>query len=174
MTVPTLGDRPAYLRFLPEFLFRQEDGKLVYILKAWLLALLPSLVLSGLVNLALKPTSGPDISVEGSVPLVLLIVAGPLVETLIMILMILGLQRLFGAGPAVLLSALLWGIGHSLASPIWGLVVWWPFLIFSIAFLTWRERGMGTAILMVTAIHGLQNGTVALMLLSARGLVGQV
>jgi membrane protease YdiL (CAAX protease family) len=172
VTVSTLPERPTYLRFLPEFLFRQDEGKVAYVLKAWLLALLPSFVLSGLVNVVLKPTSGPDIPTEGSLPLLLLIVAGPLVETLIMILMILGLRRLFGAGPAVVLSALLWGIGHSLASPIWGLVVWWPFLIFSIAFLTWRERGMGTAILMVTAIHGLQNGTVALLLLLARSLAG--
>jgi hypothetical protein len=59
----------------------------------------------------------------------------------------------------------LWGVAHSLAAPLWGLIVWWPFLIFSIALLTWRERGLLPAIAVVTTIHGLQNATAAILLL---------
>jgi hypothetical protein len=49
---------------------------------------------------------------------------------------------------------------------LWGLVVWWPFLILSAIFLVWRsERGLGTAILMTTAVHALQNAVVGSALL---------
>jgi hypothetical protein len=69
----------------------------------------------------------------------------------------------------VLLSALAWGLAHSWGAPTWGLVAWWPFLIFSTVFLTWRERGAWTAIMIVTAIHVLQNSfAIALLLLGPR------
>jgi len=73
------------------------------------------------------------------------------------------LNRIAGAGPAAIGSALLWGVSHSLAVPVWGLVVWWPFLILSVALLTWRRRGLGTAVLLVAGIHAMQNA-VALAL----------
>lgn len=167
MTVPeSFAERPAYLRFLPDFLFRQDEPPLPYILKGWLLALLPSLALAALAGSLASPSAEvPDIPVQGSTSLLLLIVVGPLLETLILLPMVLGFRRLLGPGPAVLLGALLWAIGHSLAAPIWGLVVWWPFLLFSIAILTWRERGLLPTVAVVTTIHGLQNATAGMLLL---------
>ena len=167
MTFPlTIDERPVYLRFLPNFLFRKDEPPLPYILKGYLLALLPSLALSMLAGLVASPAAEiPDIPVQGSTSLLLLIVVGPLLETLILLPMVLGFRRLFGPGPAVLLGALLWAIGHSLAAPIWGLVVWWPFLLFSIAILTWRDRGLLQTVAVVTTIHGLQNATAGLLLL---------
>ena len=167
MTVSvSFAERPVYLRFLPDFLFRPDEPPLPYILKGWLLALLPSLALAALAGSLAPPSAKvPDIPVQGSTSLLLLIVVGPLLETLILLPMVLGFRRLFGPGPAVLLGALLWAIGHSLAAPIWGLVVWWPFLLFSIAILTWRERGLLQTVAVVTTIHGLQNATAGLLLL---------
>lgn len=167
MSVPgSFAERPAYLRFLPDFLFRQDEPPLPYIAKGWLLALLPSLALSTLAGLVASPTAEiPDIPIQGASSLLLLIVVAPLLETLILLPMVLGFRRLLGPGPAVLLSALLWAIAHSLAAPIWGLVVWWPFLLFSVAILTWRDRGLLPAVAIVTSIHGLQNATAALLLL---------
>ncbi len=162
-------DRPLYLRFLPDFLFRHDQSPLLYVLKTWPLALLPSFALSALVGLlAPAGTRAPDIPVEGPVPLLLLIVVGPLLETLILAVMVLGLKRFVGTGPAVVISALLWAIGHSLAAPVWGLIVWWPFLIFSIALVTWRPRGIWVAIGLVTLIHGLQNAAAGLLLLASQ------
>jgi membrane protease YdiL (CAAX protease family) len=164
--LPSIDERPAYLRFLPNFLFRKDEPPLSYILKGYLLALLPSLALSMLAGLVASPTAEiPDIPVQGSTSLLLLIVVGPLLETLILLPMVLGFRRLFGPGPAVLLCALLWAVGHSLAAAIWGLVVWWPFLLFSIAILTWRDRGLLQTVAVVTTIHGLQNATAGLLLL---------
>jgi membrane protease YdiL (CAAX protease family) len=169
VTDPIWLERPAYLRFLPRFLFDADHPKLLFVLKAWLLALLPSFALSGLISAATSVTAQqveqPDIPTEGPLALFALIVIGPLLETLIMAAILLGLRRLVGPGPAVVLSALLWAVGHSLAASIWGLVVWWPFLIFSIAFLTWCGRSFWLGVGLVTLIHGLQNATVGVLLL---------
>ena len=169
----SLPGRPLYFRFLPNFLFSTDDNKARYVVKAWLLALLPAILLSILVSVLAPHAARPEFPLRGDmlpVMILLLVVIGPLIETLMMAPVLLLVDRLAGAGPAVVASALLWGILHSLQRPVWGLVVWWPFLILSIAFLTWRARGLVTAILLVTAIHGLQNSvTAALLLVSSAG-----
>lgn len=158
-------DRARPLPVLPGFLFDNEENKAGYALKAWLLSLLPSLAIAAVIGLLIQNAEQPDIAVDGWTAFVLLAVITPFVETLIMIGPLLLLRRLFGDGPAILLNAIGWGIAHSLAAPVWGLVTWWPFLIFSAAFLTWKPKGWTPAILIVTAIHGLQNGVVGLSLL---------
>jgi membrane protease YdiL (CAAX protease family) len=159
--------RPRWLGFLPAFLFRADTPAFGYVLKAWLLVLLPSLALSGLLSFVLPEASGPRL---GLTPffILLLVVVSPALETLIMAAPLIGLRRLVGPGPAVVASAAGWAVAHSLAAPAWGLVVWWPFLILSIAFLAWRERGFWRAIAVVAAIHGLQNGAAVLILLAMR------
>ena len=53
-----LPGRPAYLRFLPDFLFHADDHKARFVVKAWLLALIQSLLLSIAVSL-LAPNAQP-------------------------------------------------------------------------------------------------------------------
>jgi membrane protease YdiL (CAAX protease family) len=86
------------------------------------------------------------------------------VATLILLPIVLVLQRLFGSAVAVVAAALLWALAHSLQAAAWGLVVWWPFLIMSIALLAWRGRGLGRALGVVIAIHALQNAAAAALL----------
>lgn len=162
------AERPRYLAFLPAFLFRADQPKLGYILKAWLLVLLPSIALSLVVNVSAPSAGGPDIQVSGPLMVAMIVLAAPLLETLIMAAALLALNRFLGFGPAVALSAIGWAIAHSSAAAIWGLVVWWPFLIFSITFLIWRKRGIVGALLIVTAVHALQNGFAVALLLIAR------
>jgi hypothetical protein len=57
----------------------------------------------------------------------------------------------------VLFSSAGWGIAHSLAAPIWGLVIWWPFLVFSTLFVVWRSRSLVAAFAVPAAVHALQN-----------------
>ena len=158
--------RPAWLPFLPRFLFEPGPGAPAYAVKGWLVALVPSLVIAASVSIA---GGAPQGGLAEPPPLFLLlsVVVAPLAETLLMILPLLALRRLAGPGPAVLLNALLWAALHSLIEPIWGLVVWWPFLILSIAMLAWRQRGLLAAIAVVTAIHTLQNATAAVLALLA-------
>lgn len=153
------GERPRQLFFLPRFLFKPERP-LAYILKAWPLALLPSLALGLIANRFAPPASAPFGDAEripAAFLFVMLVVVGPFLETLIMAAVATVLNRAWGLATAAVVSALLWGVAHGLVAPLWGMVVWWPFLILTIAFLTWRPRGLWLAIGVAAAIHALQN-----------------
>ena len=136
-------------------------------MQAWLLALVPSMLLSAAVNILLPGAEPPPLPTElGPGFFALLVLAAPFLETLLMAPPLLLLRRLFGPAAAVLASAVLWGLIHASVAPAWGLVTWWPFLILSVAFLNWGRRGWLTAVAIVTAIHALQNGVGALLLLT--------
>lgn len=141
------------------------------ILVGWATAFLPSIALSLLINAVAERFSDfvtpaqPDFP-SGAMALFALVLFAPLVETLIMATVLVGLQRLVSPVTAVVLSAIGWGVAHSLAAPAWGLVIWWPFLVFSTLFVAWRRRGFGTAVLLVSAVHGLHNLLPALLVAS--------
>jgi biopolymer transport protein ExbB/TolQ len=61
-------------------------------------------------------------------------------------------------------SAVFWGILHSLVAPAWGLVVAWPFFVFSLCFLAWEERSVWRAIVATAVTHMCQNALPALAL----------
>ena len=166
--VPALR-RPDLLAFLPERLFT-PDRPLAYVAVAWLLALIPSLILSVVIN-SVAPGNGPELpAVAPGLLFFLLVIFAPVVETIIMGCVLLVLNRLFGFLPAILLSAAGWGVAHSLQAPAWGLVIWWPFLIFSTCFLVWRQRSLWAAFAVPAVVHGLQNLGPAL--LAAGGIGG--
>ncbi len=112
----------------------------------------------------LPEAAAPEFNVGGAIAVFLLVVLAPLVETLIMGVVLVVLVRLAGPTLAVLLSAIGWGAAHSLAAPIWGLVIWWPFLIFSTLFVAWRQRSLLLAFLMASGAHALQNLIPALLI----------
>ena len=163
-----LPGRPFYLSWIPAFLFRTDPVPARYVAKAWALMIAPSLVLSFVVGNLLPQAGQPDFNVEAVGPgttALLLVLFAPVVETLILLPIVLFLQRLFGAGPAAVGAAILWGIAHSLQASAWGLIVWWPFLVMSIALMTWRERGLWRAVGLVMIVHALQNAFGAVLLL---------
>ena len=127
---------------------------------------IPALLLSLVVSSLLPKVAGPSFEQVGPSMVVLLVVIAPLLETLIMaaVLEILLLLRL-PPKYAVIVSSLGWGVAHSLAAPAWGLVIWWPFLIFSTLYVTWRGEGRILAIGIVFAVHALNNLGPALLLL---------
>ena len=131
---------------------------------AWLLAFPLSIVLAVVARLLLPEAAPPEFKVEGAFALFMLVVFAPLVETLIMGAVLLLLVRVAGPTLAVLLSALGWGAAHSAMAPMWGLVIWWPFLVFSTLFVTWRQRSLALAFLMPALAHALQNLAPALMI----------
>jgi hypothetical protein len=65
----------------------------------------------------------------------------------------------------IILSASGWGIAHTMVAPAWGLVIWWPFLIFSTLYVTWSKRSIWLGVAIVFAVHALQNLGPALLLL---------
>ncbi len=112
----------------------------------------------------LPEAAAPEFKVEGAAALFLLVVFAPFVETLMMGALLLVLLRIANPTAAVLISAAVWGAAHSWMAPIWGLVIWWPFLIFSTLFVVWRPRSLALALLMATSAHALQNLVPALLI----------
>lgn len=150
------------LRLLPAPL-REPRRAWLAILVGWLLSFGGSLFLSWAAQ-ALAPDLGkPEFPLSGAIAFLLLTVFAPVTETLIMAVVLTLLARALPPTSAILVSALLWGIAHSLQAPVWGLVIWWPFLIFSTLYLVWRQRGTWVAIGVAASTHALQNLAPALI-----------
>jgi hypothetical protein len=157
---------PRGVAFLPRFLRDTRQPVALYILKNWLLIFIGSMLLAGLLQLAVPDAQMPAFPEAGLWLYFLLVVFAPVAETLLMVPPLLLLNRFLGTAPAVAGSAILWGVLHSLTAPTWGLVAWWPFLIFSSILLIWRQkRSLSAGMLVVMAIHALQNGVAGLALL---------
>ena len=135
----------------------------------WALAFPPSILLAALIQLvspAAKSPNFPDL--PGPLLAFLVVVFAPVGESLIMGAVLLVLLRFVSPTVAVIVSAAGWGIAHSLDTAIWGLVIWWPFLIFSTLFVVWRERSLWLAFAMPITVHALQNSIPGLLLAFGR------
>lgn len=153
------------LRLLPVFLFDLDHAKPAYVFKAWLLTFVPSLALAATVTALAPEPPSPDFGGTGVVVFLLLVIFAPVVETLIMVPPVLLLNRLLGPAAAAIGSAIAWGALHSSAEPLWGAIVWWPFLIFSTIILVWRKRSLATGMVLVICVHAMQNALAGLGLL---------
>jgi hypothetical protein len=67
------------------------------------------------------------------------------------------------------ISALICAGLHSLARPLWGLEVFWGFLIFSLCYLAWEKKSPLQAFWMTAILHALHNLVPTLGLLAATG-----
>ncbi|HVL30251.1 MAG TPA: hypothetical protein VM326_06015 [Sphingomicrobium sp.] len=137
------------------------------IFAGWLIAFFPSILLAALAQWLLPEAGRPSFEVAGLETVALLVLFAPLIETLIMAAVIEVLLRFLPPRAAILLSAVGWGIAHSWVAPAWGLVIWWPFLIFSTLYVTWSRRSVLAALAIVFAVHALQNLGPSLLLLQA-------
>lgn len=143
-------------------LFDTRTSAWKYILRAGLISLVPSLLVSFLiaaVGLGNEETMPHFDRAAGSVVLfVMVVVASPVIETLVLgfglwLLAFLTRKLLWQA----LGSSVIWAVLHSLAAPAWGLVVLWPFFVFSCAYLAWRRRSWWHAMGMACGVHMFQN-----------------
>ena len=154
----------SFLRILPAPV-REPRRAWLAILTGWLLSLAGSIVLALIIEKVAPDMAKPDFAgLSGMYAIFLLVVFTPFLETLIMGGILVLLQRFLNPAAAVITSALLWGVAHSLGALSWGFAIWWPFLIFSTLFVVWRQRGFWIAVGVVTATHALQNLGPALML----------
>lgn len=138
-----------------------NDGSVVgYILRAWMVALVPAIPLALIVSWA-NPAGLPPID---DVPYGFLVIYGifgaPVIETALMAGWLVLARRFVGPIPAVVSSAVLWAVLHALTSVDQGLTVWWPFLVFSTAFLVWRRDGIDRGMEVAAAIHLLYNASL--------------
>ncbi|MCE5187316.1 MAG: hypothetical protein LLF76_14450 [Planctomycetaceae bacterium] len=144
-----------------------------YILIMACIAFVPSVLLSSLLYATgLFEQIGPDFESQSSHTPALAMAFGiavisPIVETLIMSLFLFLLSLLIKSGVKLAIaSAILWASLHSLLSPAWGLVVWWPFFVFSCGYLTWRKQSWLKAVWVTTCLHFLQNLLPSIMILA--------
>jgi hypothetical protein len=143
------------------FLFDTSISMRRYVLRMGLISLLPSIAIgmvlaaTGVVNEKTGPSfeGGPWLLVLASVWFI-----GPALETLLMSL-ILWVLSFFTRRMVLLavMSALIWAVLHSLAAPVWGLVIFWPFFIFSCSYLAWRQKAWWRAVWVTCCVHMFQN-----------------
>lgn len=154
---------------IPDYLV-EPRSPLKAIAYGWPTATLPALVLAFLASLLFASNNHPDFGNVDGLMVFAIVVVAPVIETLIMAvgleILIFILKRL--RRPewiAVPLSAIGWAIAHSVQAPAWGLVIWWPFLIFSALYVVWRKRSVAWALAIPMAVHALNNLIPALLLL---------
>ena len=153
--VPAVGP-DSLLRFLPAAI-RTPERPLHAIAFGWLTAFPASILFAALGALLMPNAKPPEFHASGGLALFALVIFSPVLETLIMGTILLVLLKLFSPTVAILASAIGWGVAHSTVAPIWGLVIWWPFLVFSTLFVTWRQRSLGLAFGIPMCVHALQN-----------------
>lgn len=147
------------LQFLPAAV-REPRRPVVTILIAWLLSIGGSLLIASLLSLVLTDAKAPDfgeLKGGGFFAIFILVIATPLLETLILAATSTILLRFVPPPWAILLSALGWALAHSYQAPVWGLVICWPFIIFTTLYVVWKQRSLWWGILMPWVVHALQN-----------------
>jgi hypothetical protein len=157
----------TFLRFLPAPI-RTPEKPFKAIAVGWLTAFPISIAFALLGSVILPQAQQPQFDVSGGLAIFALVIFSPVVETLIMGTILLVLLRLFPPAVAIFVSAVGWGIAHSSVAPIWGLVIWWPFLVFSTLFVTWRSRSLALAFALPMCVHALQNLIPALLVAYGR------
>ena len=155
------------LRLLPAAV-REPRRAWLAILVGLALTLCGSLLLSWAASHLAPSLAKPEFPMKGPVAFGLLVVFAPVAETLIMAGVLSLMTRVLSPTIAVLGSALLWGAAHSAQAAVWGLVIWWPFLIFSTLFVVWRQRSLFLAFAIPAVVHALQNLGPALLIASGQ------
>jgi len=157
-----------------------DQPMLGYVWRAWLIAIIPAILISVVVNLVFGSLDWGRLASKGSVStgppamwvvatawVVGMVLLNPWLETLLMwpILRVLKLfipEQLWVA----VVSAWLWGGFHSLLVPGWGITTAWGFFIFSVCFLEWEKKSTGRAIIVTASVHMCQNAVPAILVVT--------
>ena len=152
--VRLLDDGP--LRYLP-WPLREARRAWLAILTGFGMSIVGSLILAAASHVVAPDIAAPEFPLKGPIAFFMLVGFAPLVETLIMAVFLTLFLRFMRPAYAIVLSSLGWGIAHSLEALGWGLVIWWPFLIFSTLFVVWRQKGFWAGVAVAATTHALQN-----------------
>ena len=131
-----------------------------YVFRTGLISLIPSLFVSFLLSATgiINDKTGPEFAGPVIFNVIGMLIIGPPLETFLMIpilkvLSFITKQKIRLA----IMSAFAWAILHSLAAPAWGLVIFWPFFVFSCCYLSWRQKSFWYAVLVTSCVHAFQN-----------------
>jgi hypothetical protein len=151
----------AHSRVL-SLVFNTQGPVWQYVIRAGLLSFIPTVVIAFLLGVATGGSGEgmPHFNRAAGVVLlfVSVVIISPVVETLLLGLT-LWIVSFVTKRPLrqALVACVIWAVLHSLAAWLWGLVVIWPFFVFSCAYLAWRRRSWWHAMGVVCGIHMFQN-----------------
>jgi hypothetical protein len=140
---------------------------LLTIFIAYLLSIAGSLLLATIIGSIVPDAETPNFGwLMGRGLFTIAVLSGivPLIETLILAATTSLLLLFVRPTHAILLSSLGWAIAHSYQAPIWGLVIFWPFIIFTTLYVVWKQRSIVWGVFMAFAVHALQNLIPAIMI----------
>lgn len=135
---------------------RQPPG--LYVMKAALVSLVPTVVMSVLFLILFPQWLQVELPADVELAFFGIVILTPIIETLLMWPLI-ALISLMTKNTWVIAfnSAFAWAVFHSLSAPVWGLSIFWSFVVFSIGFVEWGKKSKVTALWVTCAVHMLQN-----------------
>lgn len=162
--MPSHDDFMSPSRFFSPLIVN-EMSLATYCLIVYAITTIPTLALAALF-LAMKGTSypesigGPDLASFWGSTLV-----APIVETFMLLLSV----RLIGIATEnrwliAILVALLFSLLHGSIRPVWGLFVFWPFVVLTMSFISWRRKSFWWGYLAACIPHAMNNFTAFLLL----------
>jgi hypothetical protein len=136
----------------------------VYVWHAWLIVLIPDILIAAIVVAALFGT-GLSTETHSLLPSLMtltffgeLVVKAPWTETLIMWPILFTLRLILGNTIWVpVASGLIWGNLHAFGGEQSGVSQIWGFFVLSVCFLEWEKKSKGLAILVTGLVHMLGN-----------------
>lgn len=146
------------------FLFTTQQSVLRYIVKASMLVVLNGLLLSQLLVRLLPEVPMVIDKVDLVAEVYTVVLFGPFFETLMMVVIfwIIGwfTKNLLATA---LISALVWALLHGISFPIQGIINFFSFFVYSIAYLIWRPLSFWRAFGITSAIHMINNAVIVLL-----------
>lgn len=147
-------------------LFNTAQAKTLYIFKALFISVIPAILISSCLVWLFPETEQPSFAEDGMIGFFFgAVFLGPIAETFVLWGGI-SFIRLFVSSTwkIALVSASVWAVLHSSSAAMWGMVIFWSFVVFSISFIEWAKVSTRDALLVTAAIHMCQNFLVFLVL----------
>jgi len=140
-----------------------KAGRAAYALRAWLIALVPSLLyFLALVYIGADSLHPPARAFDATLAGYSILVA-PLLETALMFPLASLLERMSPRQEwvRIVLLAAICALAHKIGGG-WQQVLasFWPFLIYSVTLTTWRKRSSRDAFVLTAFVHALYNATL--------------
>lgn len=139
-------------------LFDTSQAPSVYIVKAFGISIIPIMLLAFILLSIFPEAQEPEYSTIGVSAYFGAVIFSPLVETLLLWGIILIISNFIKSTWGIaILSAFICGVFHSLLAPMWGVIIFWSFVVFSISFIEWRKISKKSAFFITMSIHMCQN-----------------
>lgn len=146
---------------------RPDGSRVAYVLRMALMAFTGAILVAVILSdyMVESPDQGAGMGVVFTV-----LVLAPVIETLIMWGIFIGLGFfLHDFRMKAFVSGGIWAGVYAASAPLSGVIMFWPFLLFSITFLVWERRSINEALIMTISTHALFNLVPALMFLTEAG-----